>query len=458
MPRRRITRTLGAAAGGLLGAAFFPAAAAFADNYVVTPDPNSIETITGIYGTGFGGADTAPPAVAGSVQGYQTFDYTDTTTGATGTFTGYESTVTDGFADTNSEVFVTSPTGTDAPPVGSVFDSYSFDDGIFTNVYSAIPAGNGGQITDTLESLLYGNFTIPVTFDAAHVTAADAAGLALSDGDFFPQGNLAVNAINGIPPLTMALQGTQTFEDSLAHTSFDADVTTTGDGVGTYTEAVLVTSDIGSTVGTAAGDVPGVGSVFNTMNFYGLQEVYSEIVTPSGKAITDTIVTPLGDFPIFTTFDATEVESPATLDLGNGDAIVATGPETLTGINGLPPVTVGVQGTDTFDLNNAAGANIGSFSGDNTSTLDLLGDTTQTILVTGNVTGDAPLAGSVIETVSLISLGPGFENVYSDIIAAGGAETITDTLITPFGNIAIPGASEFALVVPDLTGAMFSGI
>jgi hypothetical protein len=139
MPRRRITRTLGAAAGGLLGVAFLPAAAAFADNYNVTPDPHSTETVTGIYGTGFGGADTAPPAVAGSLQGFQTFDYTDTTTGATGNFIGDESTVTDGFADANSEVLVTSSSGTDAPPVGSVFDSYSFDDGIFTNVYSAIP-------------------------------------------------------------------------------------------------------------------------------------------------------------------------------------------------------------------------------------------------------------------------------------------------------------------------------
>jgi hypothetical protein len=393
--------------------------------------------------------------VAGSIQGYQIFDYTDTTTRATGTFTGDESTVTDGFGDTNTEVFVTSSAGADAPPVGSVFDSYTFDQGIFTNVYSAIPTVFGDKITDTLESPLYGNFTIPIAFDAAHVTAADATGLRLSDGDFFPQGTLAVNAINGIPPLTMALQGTQAFKD-LAGAGFHADVTTTTDGVGTYTEAVLVTSDsAGSTVGTAVGDVPGVGSVFNTMNLYGMEEVYSDIVTPSGNVITTTIVTPSGDFPIFTTYDATQVESPATLDLGNGDTIVAAGPETLTGINGLPPVTVGVQGIDTFDLHNAAGATIGSFTGDNTSTMDLFDDTTQTILVTGNVTGDAPAVGSVIETVSL---GPGFANVYADLIGAGGAATITDTLITPFGDFPIPDAAQFALVLPDLTGDMFSGV
>jgi hypothetical protein len=455
MPRRRITRTLGVAAGGLLGAALVPAAAAFADDYTV--DPTSTETITGIYGTGFGGADTAPPAVAGSVEGYGTIDYTDTTTGATGTFTGDESTVTDGFDDTNSEVLVTQElTGTDAPPVGSVFDTYTFDDGSDINTYSAIPNGSGGYtITDTLTTP-YGTETIPETFNAADVTAADASGLSLSDGDFVPQGSLAVDAINGIPPLTMALQGTQTFDDTSANDGFNADVTTTADGVGTYTEAVLVTSDSsGSTVGTAAGDVPGVGSVFNTMNLDGMEEVYSDIVTPSGNVITDTVETSLGDYTIPTTFDAVEAETPATVDLPDGDDIVLVpDTETITAVNGLPPVDVGVQSTEAFDLDDGSTV-VGSFDGDNTTTLDMFGDTTQTILVTGDSTGDAPAAGSVIETVSL---GTGFENIYEDIISSSGAATITDTLVTPFGDYAVPDASEFAAVVPNLAADFTSGI
>jgi hypothetical protein len=458
--RRRSARRIGAAAGGLLSVAFMPAAAAFADDYTITADPTSQETVTGIYGTGLGGADTAPPAVAGSLQGHQTFDYTDTASQTTGTFTGDENTVTDGFADTNSEVLVTSDlTGADAPPVGSVFDTYTFDDGTETNIYSAIPSATGGDtITDTLVTP-YGDYTIPMTFDAADVTAADANGLSLSDGDFVPQGSLAVNAITGIPPLTMALQGTQTF-DSSANTGFNADVTTTTDGVGTYTEAVLVTSDsAGSTVGTAAGDVPGVGSVFNTMDLFGDEEVYSDIVTPSGNVITDTIETPLGDYTIPTTFDATEAESAGTVDLGDGDSLVgigtfAKGTEALTGVNGLPPVDVGVQGTDTYDFDEGSTV-AGTFTGDYTNTEDMFGGTTQTVLVTGNVTGDAPQAGSVIETVGL---GNGYENIYSDIIGSSGAATITDTLVTPFGSYDIPDASEFALVVPNLTADMFSGI
>jgi hypothetical protein len=276
----------------------------------------------------------------------------------------------------------------------------------------------------------------------------------VGDNEFLPQGSLDVNAINGIPPLTMALQGTQTFADS--DNNFGADVTTTADGVGTYTEAVLVTSDSpDSTVGTAAGDVPGVGSVFNTMNLDGMEEVYSDVVTPSGNVITDTIESPFGDSTIPTTFDATAAEAPAAIDLPDGDDIaLVPGSETITGVNGLPPVDVGVQSTDTFDVDEG-GTVVGTFSGDNTTTLDMFGDTTQTILVTKDLTGDAPAADSVIETVSL---GPGYENIYSDIIGSSGAATITDTLVTPFGDYALPDASEFATVLPNLAADTFNGI
>lgn len=49
MHRPHITRALCAAAGGLLGAAFLPAAAAFADDYDIVPDPSSTEVVTGYY-------------------------------------------------------------------------------------------------------------------------------------------------------------------------------------------------------------------------------------------------------------------------------------------------------------------------------------------------------------------------------------------------------------------------
>ena len=87
-PRRRITRTLGAAAGGLLGVAFLPAAVALADDWDIVAAPDSTETVTGIYGDGFADFYLVSPAVQGSIQGNQEFEYTDTTTGDTGEFFG----------------------------------------------------------------------------------------------------------------------------------------------------------------------------------------------------------------------------------------------------------------------------------------------------------------------------------------------------------------------------------
>lgn len=450
--RRRVGRTLGAAAGGLLGVALIPAAFAFADDYTISPDPGS-DLVTGIYGTGFGGADTAPPAVAGSVDTSGTFDYTDTTTGSAGTFTGDESSVTDGFGDTNAEYLVTSSSGTDAPAVGSVFDTYTYDDGEDSNIYSAVPAGDGNYtITDTLVTP-YGDETIPTTLNAADVSVADAGGVTVGNGNVIePVGTQAITQINGIPPLTVALQGTQTFDvDNAASTSVGTvgvDDTTTADGVGTYTEAVLVTADTAGTVGTAAGDVPAVGSVFNTIDLDGIDNVYSDLVGTDGAAnvITDTVDTSLGDFTIPTTFNAAAAEDTAAVDLASGDVLDPTGSLALTAINGLPPVDVGVQGTQTFDLDSSTGAELGTFNADVTNTLDAFGDTTETILVTSSTDPTDLPVGSEVETVTL---GTGFENIYTDL-ASG---TTSDTLVTPLGDISVPASFD---VVANALGDLLS--
>jgi hypothetical protein len=441
--RRRTTRNVGAAAGGLLGLAFLPLAVAFADDYQI--DPTGTETITGIYGTGVFGAFVTPPALEGSVQGDQLFDYTDTTTGTSGTFMGDESAVTDGFGDTGEEVLVTSsPTGTDAPPVGSVFDTSIFGYGSGETIYSATPTVGGADTISETTVTPFGDYTVPVAFDAADVPVADATGVPLGDGDdFVPVGASTITAINGDPPLTMDIQGDQTFNvDNAAGAnvgSFGADETTTSDGLGTYTEAVLVTSDSG-TAGTAAGDVPPVGSIFNTVNYAGIENIYSDLTSATGGAdtISDTVVTPLGDFSIPVTFDAAAAETPVSVDLPDGEDIVLdphpSTPDLITGINGLPPGDVAVQGQDLFDLDQGTTV-LGKFEADATKTVDSLGDTTQTLLVTKDLLGDSLPKGSVIETVLL---GNGFENIYTDLASATpGADVISDTLVTPFGDIPI---------------------
>jgi hypothetical protein len=474
MHRRRITRALGAAAGGLLGAALFPAAIAFADDYDIGADPNSPEVITGLYGFDFG-FDTTPPAVNNSVDGDQLFDVDDTTVGTTtdpdvvGTFEADESTSSDGFGDTNQELLVTSDvSGTagtaagDTPPVGSVFDFYTFGDGSFENIYSDLPSPSGNLISDTLVTP-FGDFSIPDTFDAASaVSVYDATNIPIADGDIvLDPGHVEhVTAINGFSPLTIAVQGVEKFDvDSASGATlgtFNADEATTTDGFGTVTQALLVTKDVSGTAGGSAGDVPPVGSVFNTVTLDGYENIYSDIAstTPGGSdTITDTVVTPYGDFNIPTTFDATAeiaAANAAAIDMPDGYDIVSDpATETLTGVNGLPPIDVAEEGThELFNIDSTAGTSVGSFDADVTTTADAFGNTTQTILVTSDLTGtagtaagDVPAVGSELDTVTFGDTG--FELIYSDLVSSSG-NAMTETLVTPLGDITFPTTFDAA--------------
>jgi hypothetical protein len=461
MHRRRITRVLGAAAGGLLGAAFLPGAVAFADDYTIGSAVDT-ETVTGLYGFDFG-FQTTPPAVNGSVDGIQDFNYTDTTTGVLGTFTADESTSEDVLGDTNQELLVTSDDGsTDAPPVGSVFDTYSFGDGGFENIYSDLPSASGNLISDTLVTP-FGDFTIPVTLDAAAaVSAYDATDIAIADGDIVPDpGDVEhVTAVNGISPFDVAVQGFEKFDVDNASGAdvgvFNADEATTTDEFGTVTQAILVTKDVAGTPGGAAGDVPTVGSVFNVATLGDVENIYSDIAstTPGGSdTVTDTLDTPFGDFNIPTTFDATAAISAAnaaSIDLPDGYNIVADpATEEFTGVNGLPPIDVAEEGTgEEFNVDNTAGTSVGSFDADVTTTADAFGNSTQTILVTSDLTGtdgtaagDVPAVGSELDTVTFGDTG--FELIYSDLVSSSG-NVITETLVTPLGDISVPSTFDVA--------------
>ena len=311
-----------------------------------------------------------PPAVHGSVQGNQEFAYTDTTTGDTGEFFGLESSSPDG---SYQEVYVLAdPSGSDAPSVGSVFDTTTA--GPFTNVYADLVSATGGAdtITDTLETP-FGDYNIPITFDAADFRIADADGVTIGYGTVIdPVGSQAINAITGISPIDVALQGTQYFDvDNSTNPAFYAVDTTTADILSTYTEAVLVTKDLEGTVGTTALDTSAVGSIVNTIGAGDIELVYSELLGTNGgpDLITDWLYTPFGNFEIPTTFEAAQAEDTAAIDLPGGDHLTPLGTLDFTGVNGLPPVDVGVQGTQDFEFANAGGAT-GQFTADVTNTLD----------------------------------------------------------------------------------------
>jgi hypothetical protein len=484
MHRGHITRTLGAAAGGLLGAAFLPAAAAFADSYDIIPAAGSTEAVTGVYGL----ENTVPPAVNGSIQGYQEFEVLDTTTNQmVGTFYADESNLVDIAGDTNTELFVipdpsdTVTTGTvgtapgDVPPVGSVIDTYAYAGGdsgyVYSDLVSTTPGG-ADVISDTDVSSL-GDSTVPTTYEAvapeSGVTALPPITLAGGDEIIPADSPEQFTAISGLAPFDDAIQGTQEFDvvnnAGTVVGTFDADVTTTADAVGTTTEALLVTQDLSGTVGTAAGDTPAVGSIFNVFDYEdgATPDVYSDLVTTPGGAnvISETDTTLFGDISIPTTINDVSAESDdATTIPFDGYGIVPDSTETLTGINGLPPADVAIQGTQEFGVVNSSGAVVGTFDADVTTTsTDVYHASTETLLVTsdlsgtsGTAAGDVPAVGSVID---LANYGSGWETVYSDLASTSGASVISETFVTPFGDFAFPSTFDAASGLVADTIALF---
>jgi hypothetical protein len=447
MNRRRTIRPLGAAAFALLGAAFLPGAVAAADDYTFVPEPGTEEV------TGFFGLLTAPPAVGGSVQSTGLFDFHDLTDGGSGTVNADASLYTDPFGDSNQELLVTSGTGADVPSDGSVFDTFTLGFGTgFQNIYSAIPTTGGADaVSDTVVTPV-GDLSIPFPFfDAATVPGSDVGTSALADlYGISPVGTESTSAITGDPPLDVAVQGSQTFETA-AEKTFDVATTNTSDLFANTSEAFLVTSDGGN--GTAGGDVPPVGSVFNVLNLFGndtgFQDVYSAIPGANGDTVSNILVTPFGDVPIPVSFDAAAVHSADVPLAGGYDAVPGT--ETLTGIGGVPPLDVVIQGTQPFDVSGTPGG----FDADVSTASNPFGLTDEALLVTsdsgtaGAGAGDVPPVGSEFQ---IFTFGDsGFESILADLASPtpGGADVISDTLVTPLGDFTIPIGDALAGLGPD---------
>lgn len=108
----------------------------------------------------------------------------------------------------------------------------------------------------------------------------------------------------------MQVQGYQQFDvyDSAGTElgSFDADVATQWDLFGIRSEALLITNVTRGTPGTAAKDVPPVGSVFNFvyLGHSGFGTAQSVMPSPSSDLISVKVVTPLGDIPLYSAHHA----------------------------------------------------------------------------------------------------------------------------------------------------------
>ncbi len=398
-----MSRALGAAAGALLGAAFLPAAAAFADAYDIVPDPTSTEVVTSYYGL-----YTALPAFDASALGYRTFDVDDTTLGTVvGKFDAYEAT-TSGifFRGTNEEILVTSDvsgtTGTaagDVPPVGSVLElSCSVIAALAT--FSALTSTSGvDTISDTFVTP-FGDYTTPLAFDAAAIPIAELATLVTQDYGFVPVSDNDVTAISGIPPFAVAEPGPQEF--ATADGTFDAETVKTWDFAGNATEAILVTSTSGATgTGAGGGSAGRLGVQHHHPRFsrlpVGLLRPRPDNAWRRGYDHGNFGYSS-GDLNIPETFDASALVAAggATVPLADDYEIVPASTAVLSGINGVPPLDVVIQGYQQFDVDNTAlGTVAGTFNADVSTAADSYGDIDRTILVTSDLSG---AAGTAAET------------------------------------------------------------
>ncbi|WP_343576570.1 hypothetical protein [Mycobacterium sp.] len=275
---------------------------------------------------------------------------------------------------------------------------------------------------------------------------------------------------------------------NLNQQSFDVfnGTTASATDVGTINTSEDVTNLLGATnteltvlssapaTGETAANLPAVGTVYDAFNLgNGYENVY--IATPgTGGTVTDTLVTPYGDEnlnSLFGGFNAADPVNPgdAFTGLQSGDSSIGSGAFTIDGTTfdptstsstavdgftqvsplfGAPPLLelaggtpslLGLslpQATQNFDIYSGTGASatdVGSI----TSTEDvtnLLGYTNTEFTVTGvnaasGETAALPTTGSVYD---VFNFGNGYENVYTALPGAGG--TVTDTLVTPFGD------------------------
>jgi hypothetical protein len=271
---------------------------------------------------------------------------------------------------------------------------------------------------------------------------------------------------------------TQSFDvySGSGSTATDIGSITTGEDVtdllGLTNTQLIVTGATASGDGSAS-DLPTVGSVYDAFNLgNGYENVYTAIpgATPADDTVTDTLVTPFGNVnldSLFGNIDAAEPLNPgaAFTGLEAGDSSIgadaftiggttfdptlaasgAEGYDTVYSIIGAPPLLEIGGGTPNLgglvlslapqDFNVYSGTTeVGSIVG-NEDVTELLG-LTNTEFTVATVTGtspDLPTEGSVYD---VFNIGGGIENVYTAIPGVdGGADTVTDTLVTPLGNL-----------------------
>src|SRR5689334_3801147 len=168
----RISLTIGAAAAGLLAAAFLPMAVAFADDHYSIVSNDDTPVITSETGWAPFFQEVKGTDVFAANQGNPFHPL--------GEFNGQFDTVTTNTGFVNELILDTGgQAGGLSVPTGSVFDFTNFGGG-FSNEYADIAGtmGSPNTITDILTTP-FGDFNIPTTFDAIAVLVDTPAGFVI---------------------------------------------------------------------------------------------------------------------------------------------------------------------------------------------------------------------------------------------------------------------------------------
>jgi hypothetical protein len=328
------------------------------------------------------------------------------------------------------------------------------------------------------------------------VAAADTAGpdaFTIGDFTFDPISAGGTEGFNGVPILEGASPVLELGGGNidgilpLATQDFNVYDPATGAELGSIDGNETVTSLFGFTNseftvasatpadGVDASALPRLGSVYDVFNLgNGSENVYTAIPGTGGSdTVTDTLVTPYGDVnldSLFGNIDAAAPLSPGdaftgleagdssigadafTIDGTTFDPTLASGAEGFTPVEqlvGVPPLLnlgggtpsifgitlpLAQQDFNVYDGTGASATEVGSIVG-NEDVTNLLG-LTNTEFTVASVTGtssDLPTVGSVYD---VFNLGDGIENVYTAIPGvSGAADTVTDTLVTPWGDL-----------------------
>jgi hypothetical protein len=326
------------------------------------------------------------------------------------------------------------------------------------------------------------------------------------------EGFAPVDQLVAAPPL-LELGGGDPLGLNIAPQNFEVFAPSTGTDLGSIDTNETVTNLLGlanteftvtsvtPATGDSAGDLPTVGSVYDAFNLgSGYENIYTAIPGTAGGAdtVTDTLVTPFGNVNLDSLFGSIDAAAPlqpgdAFTGLEAGDSSIGADAFSIGGFTLDPTLAAGGEGfnslplltasppvldigggfllgnplspTQSFDVFSGTGSgatDVGTISTGETVT-DLLGLTNTELTVesatpaTGDSAADLPTKGSVFDA---FNLGNGYENVYTDIPGtAGGSDTITDTLITPFGNVNLDSLfGSFDAAAPMQAGDAFTGL